>query len=190
MQGCRTEAEACAPHYWSKRETREAVTNIQLVSDMNVRLAYSKLEHIIPAHVVLHSSWNKEKKSLLDLTTTLLPGCDDTDDDAALIVSDLRKLNFGSNGDQDKSKFDVFLKAMNTIVEMRGTGAHERRHTQGDDVRKTTNVVFTTQFNSLEEVILQTTKYLKEELSLEEGKHFHVPSHETVRLEFSPNHEC
>ena len=190
MQGCRTEAEACAPHYWSKRETREAVTNIQLVSDMNVRLAYSKLEHIIPAHVVLHSSWNKEKKSLLDLTTALLLGCDDMDADAALIVSDLRKLNFGPNGDQDKSKFDVFLKAMNTIVEMGGTGAHERRHTQGDDVRKTTNVVFTTQFNSLEEVILQTTKYLKEELSLEEGKHFHVPSRETVRLAFSPSHEC
>ena len=80
-----------------------------------------------------------------------------------------RKLNFGQNGDQDKSKFDVTFKGMNTIVEIIGTGAHDRRHTQGNDVRKTTNVVFVTHLNSLDEVILQKTKYLKEELSLEEG---------------------
>ena len=182
--------EACTPHYWSKRETLEAVSNIQLVSDMNVRLAYSKLQHILPTNIELHSSWNKEKKSLLDLTNALLLGCDDTDADTALIISDLRKLNFGSNEDQDKSKFDVFFKTMNVIVAMGDTGAHERRHPQGDDVLKTTNVMFTTQFNSLEEVISQTTKYLKEELSLEEGKHFHVPSRETVRLAFSPSHKC
>ena len=190
MQGCHTEAEACAPHYWSKRETQEAVSNIQLVSDMNVRLAYSELEHVIPAHIVLHSTWNKAKKSFLDLTTTLLLGCDDMDADAALIISNLHKLNFGQNEDQVKSKFEESFKGMNTIVEMRDPGAYERGHTQGNDIRKTTNVVFTIQFYSLYNIILQATKYLKKELSLEEGKQSHAPSRETVRLAFSSSYAC
>ena len=65
---------------------------------------------------------------------------------------------------------------MNTVVEMGGTGAHEKRHSQGEDVVKTTNIVFTTQFNSLEEVVTKTSDHLKNELSLQERNDYYVPS--------------
>ena len=49
------------------------------------------------------------------MTSALLHSVDDTDVETALIVADLRKLNLGPNGDLDKSKFDVFFEAMNSI---------------------------------------------------------------------------
>ena len=189
VQDCIAKAQTAAPHYWSERETKQAVASIQLLSDMNARLAYSKLEQILPENIVLNSSWNSNKKSLLNLTTALLL-CPDSDADTASVVADLRKLNFGPNGDLDKSKFDAFFDAMNKVVELGGTGAHEKRHTQGDDVRQTTNIVYTTQFSSIEDVVSQTTKYMTDELSLKEGQDFHVPCLETVRLAFSPSHDC
>ena len=97
-----------------------------------------------------------------------------------LIVSDLLKLNFGQNGDKNKSKFVQFFTAMNTIFEVGDTGAHEKRRTQVNDVRMTIDIAFTTQFNSLVEVVSQTVKYLKSKLPLEERKYFHVSSSETV----------
>ena len=102
----------------------------------------------------------------------------------------MRKLNFGPNGDLDKSKFEVFFQAMDRVVEMKGSGAHDKRHSQGEDADKTLKVVYTSQFTSLEEVIKATAEYLVHEKQLKEEVDFYVPSTETVRLAFSPIYEC
>ena len=80
--------------------------------------------------MTLHTSFNSVQTKLLRLTTTLMSMADNVSADTAMIASDLRKLNLGRNGELDTSKFEVFFKAMEHVVEMGGTGAHEKRHTQ------------------------------------------------------------
>ena len=190
VQGCRGEAEHNAPAYWSQRQTKEAVQSMRLLANCSSRLAYAKLNSILPSSIFLHNSWHTYQSKLFRTITSLLNGSDDLDKDTVLILSDLRKLNFGQNGDLDKSKFEIYFKAMDKVVEMKGSGAHEKRHPQGDDAEKTMKVVYTSQFTSLEEVIVATTEYLKNVQKVKEGIDFYVPSTETVRLAFSPTYEC
>ena len=66
----------------------------------------------------------------MQLTTSLMNSTDDVYKDAALHVSNLRKLNFGRNGKLDVSKFKTYFGAMDTVVEMGGSGAHEKQYSQ------------------------------------------------------------
>ena len=42
---------------------------------------------------------------------------------------------------------------MNEVVEIGGYGAHEKLHIQGDDVRKITEIRYSSQFFSIKEVV-------------------------------------
>ena len=130
VQNCRRTAEASAPQYWSRRETYEAIEELRLLTGISQRAAFSKLDSILSPAVTLHTKFNSVQTKLLRLTTTLMSMADDVSADTAMIASDLRKLNLGRNGELDTSKFEVFFKAMEHVVEMGGTGAHEKRHTQ------------------------------------------------------------
>ena len=188
VQQCRSNAEAAAPRYLSRRETIDQITGLRLASSHNRRMAYAKLRMILPPNVTSHKVFSKVESKLLKETHALLSTCDNEKEELAIIASDLRHLNLGQNGDLDVSKFESFMSAVDTVVEMTGSGAHEKRHSQGDDVLKTTNVVYSSQFDSIEEVMEAAKKYLVEK-NLVEGKDFFVPSIETLRLAFSPSHE-
>ena len=130
VQNCRRTAETSAPQCWSRRETCDAIEELRLLTGINKRTAYSKLNAILPSSVTLHNKFNRLQSNLLRLTTTLMNMADDVSADTAMIASDLRRLNLGRNGELDTSKFEVFFKAMEYVVEMGGTGAHKKRHTQ------------------------------------------------------------
>ena len=143
VQDCRAEAERSSPKYWSMRETKEAVQSMRLLTHCSSRLAYAKLQSILPSSIFLHKSWHTYQTKLFRSVAALLNGANDYDKDTLLILSDLRKLNFGPNGDLDKSKFEVFFQAMDRVVEMKGSGAHDKRHSQGEDADKILKVVYT-----------------------------------------------
>ena len=151
---------------------------MRLLANCSSRLAYAKLQSILPSSIFLHNLWKAYERKLFRTITSLLNGSDDLDKDTVSILSDLRKLNFGQNGDLEKSKFEIYFNAMDTVVEMKGSGAHEKRHSQGDDAEKTMKVVYTSQFTSLKEVIVVTTEYLVNVQKVKEGIDFHVPSTE------------
>ena len=60
----------------------------------------------------------------------LMNTADDVSVDTINIAADLRISNFGRNGNLEFCKFDVYFAAMYDVVEMEGSGTHERRHTQ------------------------------------------------------------
>ena len=79
---------------------------------------------------------------------------------------------------------------MNIVVEMKDSGAHEMRHSQSDDTKKTINIVYISQFTPLGEVIVATIEYLLKVQKVKERIDFYGPSIEIVRLAFSPTYEC
>ncbi len=118
---------------------------------------------------------------------------------------DLCHLNHGQNSDCDVSKFKTFYKTIDKIVKMDGPGAQERRHAIGEDIERTTQILYSSEFDSSEqvrnlfkfdhcqlpyislsnvcssEVYEGTKKYLVNQ-GVEEGKDYHVPSIMTVCL--------
>lgn len=52
---------------------------------------------------------------------------------------------------------------MNKVVEIGGSGAYEKLHTQGDDIYEITEIVYFSSFTSMKEVIVKSVKYLKQE---------------------------
>ena len=60
---------------------------------------------------------------------------------------------------------------------------------QGDDIHKTTNILYSAQCNSIDQVIAAKPNYLTDKLKLNKGIDFNVPSSETVMLAFLQSHE-
>ena len=58
----------------------------------------------------------------------MMNSTDRTQKECAMYASDLRMLNLGQNGEFDKSKFETYFKAMETVVNLAGAGAHNRQH--------------------------------------------------------------
>ena len=50
---------------------------------------------------------------------------------------------------------------MNEVADIGGSSAHKKLHGQSDDIRKTTEIAYSSQFFSINEVIKETAKYLK-----------------------------
>ena len=86
------------------------------------------------------------------MTSSLLQLVDNEAEEQAIVMSDLRHLNLGPNGDCDYSKFKTFYKMIDKVVKMAGSGAQERRHAIGEDVERTTQVVYSSEFDSVEQV--------------------------------------
>ena len=55
-------------------------------------------------------------------------------------------------------------------------------------MEENTNIVYSSQFNSLWQLSDATTKYLMEDIKMEEGKYFKIPSIDHLRLQLSPSH--
>ena len=72
---------------------------------------------------------------------------------------------------------------------MAGSRTHKRRYAIDSDLERTTNIVYTSQINSISQLVSQTKKYLCSEKKLVEGKDFEVPCDELIRRQFSPSHE-
>ncbi len=75
------------------------------------------------------------------------------------------------------------------VIELSGSGAQARRHTLGNELQKTTNVVYTSSINSMSELRKKKIKYLTEERELVINVDLYVPSNEFLRRQFSPSHE-
>mmetsp|Transcript_13746 Transcript_13746/g.20163 ORF Transcript_13746/g.20163 Transcript_13746/m.20163 type:complete len:801 (-) Transcript_13746:170-2572(-) len=187
-QQCRAEAEEKAPRYLSWQETKEAVDNICSATDTNVRTAYASLTSILPENVLLHNTFNKHQGRILHEVASLLFSADASDKEHAALIADLRQLNCQVNGELE-SKFDVYWDAVDKVIELNGAGAEQRRQPIGDNVECTSNMVYAPMINSLSQLAAATKKYLTDEMKLEEGKDFHIPSLELVCRQFSPSHE-
>ena len=177
-----------APIYYSRRESKDAIRSLRASTGMSDHLAYSLLGSVLPDRVVLHSSYKKDEKNLLESVTSLILSGDDIDADELEVLTDLRKLNY-CDGDGCTSKFVTFLNAAIEVIELAGSGAHKRRHAIDSDLERTTNIVYTSQINSISQLVSQTKQYLCSEKKLVEGKDFEVPCDELIRRQFSPSHE-
>ena len=93
-------------------------------------MAISNLKFILPQSIVLNTNFNKYQSHLLSVTTAILNSTDMTQKECAMYASYLQMINLGQNGEFDKSKFDTYFEAMETVVNMAGAGAHNRRHAQ------------------------------------------------------------
>ena len=112
------------------QETKDEIEQLHLMSNFSTCMAYTKLKSILPPTVILHQHHNKIQIGLFQLNTSLMNSTDDVYKDAALYASDLHKLNFGPNRKLDVSKFKIYFRAMDTVVEIGGNGAHEKQHSQ------------------------------------------------------------
>ena len=154
---------------------------------MSVKHAYALLDGILPDNVVMNKQYTKDKRELLEsVTFLLLPGEQDVEDEVKMLA-DLRSLNYREG--KLNNEYKVFMDGVKAVIEIAGSGAQSRRHTLGNDLQKTTNVVYTSSINSISQLMKRTIKYLVEDKQLEKGKGFLVPCDEFVRRQFSPSYE-
>ena len=76
--------------------------------------------------MVLSTNFNKYQTHLLSVTTAILNSTDMTQKEFAMYASDQQMLNLGQKF--YKSKFKTYFKAMETVVNLAGAGAHNWRH--------------------------------------------------------------
>ena len=136
---------------------------------MSDHLAYSLLGSILPDRGVLHSSYKKDEKNLLESVTSLILSGDDIDADELEVLTDLRKLNY-CDGGGCTSTFVTFLNVAIEVIELAGSGAHKRRHAIDSDLERTTNIVYTSQINPISQLVTQTKKYMYSEKKLGKQK--------------------
>ena len=186
---CVSEAESKAPQYLSRRETDEAINRIRSsMQGGSVRLAHATLTNILPQNVLLHKSFKKHEKRLLQDTISLLISSDEEDVEKVQILSDLRKLNIAADGSLS-SKFEVYWNAIEHVINMNGVGAHRRRHPNEESESSVADTVYVPMINSIQQLASSAKKHLEEEKQLKEGVDFHIPSTEWLRRQFSPSHE-
>ena len=82
---------------------------------------------------------------------------------------------------------EVYWEGVEKVVEIVGSGARRRIHDIGDDVETSTNIVYSSQFNSLRQLADATNTCLVEK-KLKEGVEFKIPSPRHVQLQLSPNY--
>ena len=78
------------------------------------------------------------------------------------------------------TNFGNFISGMKDCIEHTGSGAEKRRIVHGTDVKKTTNIVYTSIINSIRQLVKLIVKYLTTEKNLVIGNDFNVPCNELV----------
>eukprot|EP00957_Ditylum_brightwellii_P018488 1390128-Ditylum_brightwellii.AAC.1 len=88
------------------------------------------------------------------------------------IVADMQAFN----GEMDVTKFQIFWDVVIVVLEDKnGSGSHRRQHAVSN-LEITTDVSYTPGIVSIPQSMHETTKYLTDMKTLQEGVHFKVPS--------------
>eukprot|EP00978_Attheya_sp_CCMP212_P041892 scaffold246347_cov47-Attheya_sp.AAC.1 len=91
---------------------------------------------------------------------------------------------FNIRGNTDQSEFDTFCKGVIDLLEVDGTGAHDRHHIDVTTEELGGAATYMSCFISLEDIIRETCAYLDDN-----GWYYKVPSSCMLAYQFSPNHE-
>ena len=98
--------------------------------EISVRVVISNLKFILPDSIFLNTNFNKYQTYLLSVTTAILNSTEMKQKECAIYASDLQMFNLGQNEEFDKSKFETYFKAMETVVNLASAGTHNRKHAQ------------------------------------------------------------
>lgn len=173
-----SEASSSTPYNLSKTEPLQGIKSIRstaVTGTCRVR-AEAILKSILPSNVkkayVLHTI---EKKEMADELAMLIASADVWDEiEQVQMLDNLRSLN----GRSSNPKIEPYWDAMAKVIELDGTGAHHRMHTDNEGIEKTTKISYIPSINLLEQLHNATLNHLIQVENKMKGEDFEIPSTE------------
>eukprot|EP00978_Attheya_sp_CCMP212_P010158 scaffold24367_cov73-Attheya_sp.AAC.2 len=160
-----------APRHANRAETNDCIAAIKEASNLSTKKT-----------LAIVKSYFKSQGSTCDSLGHVWAGVQAGDFDGDSLM-DMHTFNIRGNTDQ--SEFETFYKGVIDLLELDGTGAHDRRHSDGREELGGA-ATYMSRFISLEDIIRETCTYLDDK----GGQSYKVPSSRMLAYhQFSPNHE-